>query len=269
MKICRNLVLPIVIASCLAVTACAGGGGAHPTKSLISSPTKAEGLYLGMLAAKTSEANLVPFLLLILENGEYWWMHGPGTASTLVLDNFVQGKGKSTGTTFASTTSTHFADPTIANASLTAIYVPNVSIDGASAASHLSATFSGVPSPRENYDHNAAANLSTIAGAWFLNTLDRQGAAINIGVTGVISGRSGACTLTGAIAPRESGKNVFNTSITFGPHPCPRAGQTSTGIGLSYLINDGGTRQLIIAGVDSGRTVSTALYGTRKSEKAN
>lgn len=267
MKTCGNLVLPIVIASALALTACASGRGTGSTKSLTAATTKAQGFYLGEVATTNPEV-VAPFQLLILENDEFWWMYGGSSPHNLVINYFIQGQGISTGTTFASKTGTDFRMLKAINNALQANYVANVSIDGtvtvpnfSAAVPHFSATFSAVP-PLQ-YDYNAAANLAPIVGTWFLNSLDRTGAAINIGATGVITGNSGACALTGTITPRESRKNVFNTSITFGPYPCDRAGLTCAGIGLSYTIEGGGTRQLIIAGVNSSRTVSTALFGTR------
>ena len=254
---------PVAIASSLALTACASGGGTGSTKSLTAATANAGGFYLGIIKTTNPEGIVAPFQLLILENDEFWWMYGGSSPYNLVINDFIQGQGKSTGTTFAYTTGKDFGLLWAINDALKANFVANVSIDGTVTVPQFSATFSAVPPL--SYDYNAAAILAPIVGTWFLNSLDRTGATINIDATGVITGDSGACKLTGSIAPRESGKNVFNTFIKFGPYPCGRAGQTSAGIGVSYTIEGGGSRQLIIAGVDSGRTVGTALFGTRNT----
>ena len=259
MKTCKYLALPIVLACALAVTACGGGGGSTTASTAVT--TKAEGLYSGTGSSTTPGLTVTPFQLLILENDEYWWMAGESTPSRLVVDGVEQGQGESTNTTFTLTAISD-GEPPI-TAVIMANFVQNVSFNGTVTGPNFSATISAFPLDRTIYDYKAAANLAAIVGAWSLTALDGSATTINIASTGAITGYSGACTLTGTIAPRESGKNVFNTSVTFGPAPCSRAGQTSTGIGLSYPIAGTTTRQLVIAGVDSGRTATTALYGTR------
>ena len=267
MKSCKRLVVPIVLASSLAMTACGGGSGGAGDITMASTAaiTKAEGLYSGTGSSTSPGVTVVPFQLLILENDEYWWMYGESTPSRLVVESFVQGQGKSTNTTFTSLTSTDFGDLESTDATFAATYVPNVSINGTatSTATDISATFSAFPLAVATYDYNAAANLPAIVGAWSLTAGDGSATAITIASTGAITGYSGSCTLTGTIAPRESGKNVFNTSVTFGPAPCLHAGQTFTGVGLSYPIAGTITRQLVIAGMNNGRTADTTLYGTR------
>ena len=109
MKICRNLVLPIVMASSLAMAACSRGGtGSDTMMSSTAATAKAEGLYLGTVASTTPGVSLGAFQLLILENDEYWWMYGDNAPTGLVVENIVQGQGKSTHTTFTSTTGTDF-----------------------------------------------------------------------------------------------------------------------------------------------------------------
>jgi len=192
-------------------------------------------------------------------------MAGESTTDRLVVEGAGQGQGQSTDTTFtfAFTLNSSTEGQAPINAAFAANYVPDVSINGTITAPEFSATFSAFPLAIATYDYNAAANLPAIVGTWPLTAGDGSATTISISATGAITGYSGSCTLTGTIAPRESGKNVFNTSVTFGPAPCLRAGQTFTGIGLSYPIAGTITRQLVIAGVNSDRTVDTTLYGTR------
>ena len=256
--------LSVAVASSLTMTACSrGGSGSAPTTSSTPATATAEGLYLGTVASTTPRVSLGAFQLLILENDEYWWMYGDNAPSGLVVENIVQGRGKSTATTFTSTTGTDFGGPSPSNMAITSDYVPNVSINGTVTAFYGSTAFSFAPPDRTTYDYNTAANLAAIVGAWSLSGLNDRAAAINIGASGVITGKSRRCTLTGTIAPRASGKNVFDTTVTFGPASCYYAGQTFTGIGLSYPVAGTTTRQLVIAGVNSDRTASMALYGTR------
>lgn len=246
----------MIMVSSFAMTAC-GGGGDSPASPPVT--TKAEGVYSGTLTGSTSSA----FQLLVLENDEYWTVYGRNTPGMFLVTGVVQGQGISTNTTFTSSNAKDFGVSPPTTGTITANYVVDVSMNGTLSLPGGTVTFSGAPIVRTTYDYNAAANPAAIVGVWSLTALDGSVAALNIGSTGAITGNSGGCTFTGTIAPRASGKNVFNTSVTFGPAPCLRAGQTATGIGLSYPIAGTATRQLVIVGVDSGRTAGTALFGTR------
>ncbi|HEU0189448.1 MAG TPA: hypothetical protein VFQ97_05570 [Gallionella sp.] len=85
---------------------------------------------------------------------------------------------------------------------------------------------------------------------------------MTIATNGSFTGSSGGCLFSGTFTPRASGKNIFDFTTTFGAAPCTLPGQTATGIAINYLLANG-TRQFVVAGVDTGRTVGTAVFGVR------
>ena len=92
---------------------------------------------------------------------------------------------------------------------------------------------------------------------------DGETANAMISSSGDVTGfTSRGCTFTGTVAPRPSGKNVFNVSITFGGSPCVLLGKTATGIAIQYPIGQAQT-ELELAVISSDRTEGVAAVGNR------
>lgn len=204
--------------------ACGGGGGGGSVAS-------AEGAYEGTLTGGTSDA----FQLIILENG----------------DRFTSGDARDFGTVPST------------SGSIASTFVEGRSIEGTVSASGRTISFSGEASPEGSYDYNAPATLETITGDWDLFGLDGSRVAVSIGANGTFASASAGCSFSGAFAPRASGKNVFDVTVTFGPAPCDLPGQTATGIGISSLPTGTGTNQLIVGLVDASRQLGIMLFGNR------
>ncbi|MBI2768194.1 MAG: hypothetical protein HYX47_01115 [Burkholderiales bacterium] len=95
------------------------------------------------------------------------------------------------------------------------------------------------------YNYNTPASLASIAGPW------NEG--IVVSATGAISGSMAniayrplasdfqrqhaytACAVSGTIAPRASGKNIFDVSLSFSGQGCAIAGQAHQGIALTSM----------------------------------
>lgn len=237
------------------LVACGGGGGDAPP----SSSTRAEGVYAGTLTGSSSSA----FELLVLENDEYWGLYGTNTASTFFVAGFIQGTGTSNNGSFTSSNARDFGTDPPASGSVSATYVADTSIKGTIAAPGGSVGFAGTPIVSSSYVYNTPAIVSTISGAWSLTALDGSSVALNVSSSGAFSGSTSGCLFSGTLTPRTSGKNVFNVALTFGGAPCALPNQPASGVAVSYLLANGVTRQIIIAGTNSARTSGTALFGTR------
>jgi hypothetical protein len=93
--------------------------------------------------------------------------------------------------------------------------------------------------------------------------LDGETATLTVASNGAIAGISSlGCSFTGTITPRPSGKNVFNTTLTFGGAPCALPGQSASGIALAYPLANGMTQLLAGAATASGST-ATAFFAQR------
>ena len=220
----------------------------------------AEGVYGGTLSGSPSTA----FRLLVLEDGSFWSMYGTATASVFGVAGFTQGAGTSVNGTFTSTNAKDFGFYPAVAGTATATYNTNAgTISGTSVTSSGTVGFSGGPIADSLYNYSAAANLSTVSGSWVTSSLTGESVAVSIGANGAVTGTSSlGCNFAGNVAPRPSGKNVYNVTLTFGPSPCLLAGQAATGIAVAYPLASGQT-QLVVAVTDLSRTAGTAVFGTR------
>lgn len=247
----------VVVAISGLIAACGGGGGSDPAPT--TGPS-AEGVYGGTLNGSASNA----FNLLVLENGDYWSLYGAQGASAFNVAGFFQGTGSSNNGKFSSSNGKDFGVFPAVSGAVDATYnAAAKTISGTTTSTSGSSTFSGGPITGSLYNYDAAATLSTVAGSWTTTSLTGETVTISIAAGGTFTGvSSGGCRFAGAVAPRASGKNVFNTSLTFGAAPCGLPNQPATGIAVAYPLASGRT-QLIVAVTDSARTVGAAVVGSR------
>lgn len=255
-------VASLTIASLALLAGCGGGGDGSTGASSDGTATvlTAEGAYAGTLTGASANA----FNLIVLEDGSYWAIYGNLVSNTLFVSGFVQGTGRSSNGNFSSTDAKDFGYAPAVAGTVTATYVAGTSISGTvSVPGAGSSSFSGSTAGIAPYSYSAAANLSDIAGSWNMALLSGDSASVVIAPAGSFTGvASDGCQFTGTIAPRASGKNVFNVSMTLGGGPCLPARQTVTGIGV-YSRTTAGTNQLIIGVVDTARTLGTTAIGQR------
>ncbi|MDE2253485.1 MAG: hypothetical protein KGL42_04360 [Betaproteobacteria bacterium] len=206
----------------------------------------------------------------MLDDGTYYAIYGTNGASGLTVNGFVQGQGSWGATTF---TSSNLRDFTAAGATLSgtlsATYTPGVSVSGtvteSNGSSTVSNTFTGTVPQASSYVYNSAADINAVSGNWTAYTLQGAGApvALTINPNGTFSGAQQGCSFSGTLTPRASGKNNFDVTVNFGANPCVLANGTASGIGLSYLVANSTTRQLLVAVVDPTRQFGTLLFGQR------
>jgi len=183
---------------------------------------------------------------------------------TFGIAGFVEGMGVSNNGSFTSSNAKDFGTSPAQAGTVNATYSASAAtISGTVSAPGGSVTFSGGPIAGSLYNYNTPASLATVAGAWTLTDLSGIGLTLNVGAGGAFTASSAqGCNFSGTIAPRASGKNVFNVTTTFGPAPYGLAGQTATGIAVAYRLASGAT-QLIVTAVDSTRTHGSVAFGTR------
>jgi len=189
-------------------------------------------------------------------------MYGSTANNVLYVSGFSQGTGTSNGTTYTASGSLDFALFPAISAPLTATYGSGT-INGTLTEAGRAVTFSGTAAAVAPYVYATPAKLSDVTGPWALALLDGETANVTITTTGTFNGQSsGGCQFSGSVAPDTAGKNVFTVSGTYGPAPCALPHQTSTGIAI-YSLTSTGLHQLVVAVVDSSRTVGMAGVGQR------
>ena len=236
----------------------AGGGG-----SSSGSPppvTTAEGYYSGTLTGADFSQSIG---LLVLENGELWGLYGTDSAASFSVAGFIQGTGISSSGTFTAPDTKKFESDTVVNAPVTATYDTTAkSITGSLPGDSGTVNFSAGPVAGSTYDYNAPATLTSITGSWTMTSCTGGTSAFTVASSGTFIGGGDGCQSSATIAPRPSGKNVFNLTVNFDGACRQFANQTLNGVALSYPLATGGQR-LLVAIVDSTRTLGQTLFSTR------
>ena len=259
----KNVIKHLMAATALSVLAACGGGGGSSTPTPTVTPLNlpaAEGIFTGTIAGSPNNA----FNLVVLENGDFWTLYGKQVPTGLSVVGIVQGTGTSSNSSFTSSNAKDFGFLPAINTTVSATYNPIVqTISGTLSSTAGNATFSGGQLTGSTYSYATPAALSSITGAWTTTSTSGENVSINVATSGAFTaiGSSG-CGFSGTITPRPSGKNVFNTAMTFGPAPCGLPGQTASGIAIVYPLTTGKT-QVILAQVDATRSFGSAAFGVR------
>lgn len=249
------------------LAACGGGGGdsgdttpvsTAPVTSPAPTPvtTSAEGVYQG-----TATNGLTQFSL-VLETGDLYVLYGKTVNSVFGVSGFLRGSGKSSSGAFTASDVREYAPGnTGITYALNGTYVAGSSLNGTLTGGATSTTFTGAALTNTNYSYTTPAKLADVAGAWTLYDLAGAKVSLSVAADGKFTGTSGSCAVTGTLAPRASGKNVFDFTLVFGAAPCALPGQSASGAALYFTI--GAQHQLIAAGTDASRANGTAIIGVR------
>lgn len=264
------LAIPALCILAASLAACGGGGGddngttptpvtTTPTPTPTPTPTvaAAEGAYIGTFGNGREHDTVV------LENDQFYTIYGRTVSAGFAVEGFLQGNGKSNNGSFSATDVVDSTTTTILPAAtLTATYSPGASLNGTLVEGGTSVSFTSAGISTSVFNYGAAPSLASLAGTWQLTSLRGTSNTFTVASTGAFTAVSGSCSFAGTFAPRASGKNIFDVNMTFGGAPCTLAGLSIKGIAISYLLTNG-QRQLIVAGLDAGRTNSAAFFGVR------
>jgi hypothetical protein len=248
----KNMTYWSLLSAAVLLAGCGGGGGDSP-----SSAGSPEGVYDGSIS------NDLVHSTVVLDDNRYYAIYGEEIDGGLAVAGLIQGSGVPNNGSFTSADLRDYVfDGSVVSGSLSASYREGVSFNGSITEQGQTVTFTGTPANDSQYNYNTAANLSNITGGWDLTTLQGESLTLDIQPGGAFTASSpGGCTLDGTIAPRASGKNVFDVDLTFGAAPCAFPGESANGIAIESLVD--GQRQLIIAGTTTDRSNGTVMFGTR------
>lgn len=248
----------------LILAACGGGGGGGSTAPAATA-SKAEGVYEG---SSTSGSALS---ILALENDEVYALYGTRSNGALTVSGFDWAQGTSSNGTYTSSVAKdYYYTGAVASGSIAASYVANTSFNGTFTGNGQQVGFTSAPPTNTTYVYNTPAVLSTITGSWSGSTLFGESGALIVSANGSSGNLSasftgsytGACTATGTVAPRASGKNVFDISLTFGAAPCSLPGSTVSGIAVSYLLTNN-QRQLVTIVTTADHAHGSVFFANR------
>jgi hypothetical protein len=251
MKCVSFKTLTLIVAVALTLSACGGGGGDDPAPASAAPVASVpQGVYGGTLT------NGGVFDMLALENGEVWALYGTQNSSTFVVRGLVQG-------TFADAKDFGYA-PALPVRVAAQYDAASKTMQGSIAASGSALVgFNGGPIAGSQYNYDQPASMSVIARSWITQASTGETLSFSVDGAGILNGSgSSGCRYSGWVAPRASGKNVFDVTVTFAGAPCTLAGQRVSGIAVAYAL-DLYTMQLVVGLVDALRTVGLTTVGTR------
>lgn len=241
--------LAAVAASVSLIVACGGGGGGGSTTN-----ASAEGVWTGTTSAGFD------LNVLVLENNEVLAIFGQVTNDVFGVVGFNRGSGIVNGTNLRGNGTEYVFDGSVTAGTLNATINEGLSLNG-TVVGASSVTFQTTPLSG-TYNYNTAAQLSDAEGVWSGELLNGDATSVTISSNGSIVGVSNGCNFSGTTTPRASGKNVFNTQITFAGSPCALPGQTVSGFALAYPITNN-TTQLLVAVTNSQNTAGTVFFAQR------
>jgi hypothetical protein len=220
----------------------AGGGGA-PAQQV----NTAEGFWTGPVS---SGFNLN---LAVLENGEAWGVYASGNTIFGALQGSVKGEGTAlTG----NGTDYYFPTDSATVATVAGTVNQKTSIEARSS--------TGVTmSLKYSAAYDQPASLATLAGQYAISgrTFDGGFAAnrLTIDSSGTFVLVDGQCTATGNLAPRNSGKNVFNLNVGFAGD-CLITGPVA---GVAYLETASTPMSLVALALKTDKSDGMIVVGTR------
>ena len=249
--------------------------GASGTKAIVrqvwrTGPTpraEAEGFWHGILGGGSS-SGVSGWSIAVLENGEIWAME-TFDATTIVQTVDVRIFGAFHGVADISG-STMTGPATVFN-DYPSRYITQSTFSGQFESKRSIMVYAlAVGTFFGSYDisYDQPATLSSITGTYSGTAVTGSDVysqtAITIDSGGTVSGTTAACTTTGRVTPRASGKNIFDVALAFSGTACPGGNGSSfsgIGAGIGYSGADG--RTLLIWTLNTSKTDGFLFKGWR------
>jgi hypothetical protein len=258
------------IFACAAVSvslvACGGSDSPAPAPAPAPAPTPApvpapSGLYQGT----SSNTSLPEIQLLALENGIMWGIYGRTVNGTFLVAGVLNSNGAANNGSYAATDlRDYFYTGMTYAGTVSASYTAAGTWNGTAIFPTSTVSFTTQKVSSSSYNYDTQAQLSAIAGSWSGTDLSGDPATVVISSTGAVSGNAQGCLFTGTAAPRPTGKNVFDVTITFANSQlCSLPGGSASGIGVTYPIAGTTRSQFLVAVQTPNRTLGDAFIAIR------
>ena len=281
----RSTLLPATaFAAALMLAACGSGGGSSSStdsgggsggsgsgggtdSGTGATKTSVEG-YWGGPTNRVDPVTGASFVMAgpVLENGEYWLV----VSLNGLIDSMVHGKGQSASSKFNSTDAKFWGKDGVqtnvpGTLASTDPFVVNTSFPGT--ANWLSGTQQVGWGFNLRYDssYDTPATTAYVVGNWagtvesstgrdrFTFIVTSQGsAAPAFALTFLAPSIQAGCVWSGTIAPRASGKNIYNVAMTIGQQPsCNLPGTVFNGIATPGINASTGKSRLVLTAIDT------------------
>ncbi len=237
-----------------------GGSGNNGGGSGVNSTGGNQGIYSGMASSGDT------YWAIILPDDKLFGIYGTANGNQLLLDGMITGQGTENSSGYTASVTDFPYTGAVKSGTFSATDFTGVSLNGTLAEDGTMTTFTGTSVLGSVWDYGTTfqtpASLSSISGTWTGTLLDGMTTTVTISSTGSVTGSSSGCSFTGTAVPDSSRTNFFDVSLTFGGSPCTFPNQTANGIGVEYLLSDGVTNQLLVAGT-VGNSAGTVFAAER------
>lgn len=255
-------------ATALALAGCGGGGsaGAPPPAPVPPPPPppdpRPSGLYIGTMTRTTNGvAAQNPLQMLALSDDSLWMFYTRTYAGVLILEGFIECQASYGAGTLQSS---NLADPNngIGPGTLTGTFAADGSITARGVDPVRTIDFAASKAAAATFDPAATATLADVSGNWPATGINGLPGTLDISTGGALTGLYNGGAITGTVAPRAAGGNVFDVQVTFADSLSQLDGVTFAGIAWRSALADG-TAQFIWAGVSADRQVFAGMLGVR------
>ena len=274
-----KLVPATVFAAALMLAACGSGGGSSSSGGGSGSgsgggtgatKTVVEG-YWGGPTNRVDPSTGGTFVMAgpILENGEYWFV----VSLNGLIDSLVYGKGQSASSKFNSTDAKFWGkdgvQTTVAGTlASTDPYVVNSTFPGSASWVAGGASVGWNFSLRYDATYDSPATSAYVVGNWAGTVESASGrdrfnfvvtsagsSAPTFTMTFVAPSSQAGCIWSGTIAPRPSGKNIYNVAMSIGRQAsCSLPGTVFNGIATPGINATTGKSRLVLTAIDPSNT---------------
>ncbi|MBI2768144.1 MAG: hypothetical protein HYX47_00845 [Burkholderiales bacterium] len=238
-----------------------GGGGSEPPAPAPTPPSLPQGLYLGVDIG-SGGLDVIPASasVLVLEGNEVWAANGFGQPLSLAVGsvtfarNDVANDLKTPAQVFAGNPLAELAGgglrrQTVELELAARVPAPTITLGFPGQATAPYRPAAALQTAASGFDYSRPADLREAAGSWTASELYGHGSgayagtlkaavAIRVDSGGSLSGVDpySGCQVSGTLAPRAGGRNVFDLGLTLSA--CAQAGQYA-GVGVRYLDRTG------------------------------
>ncbi len=236
--------LTVLLAAC-------GGGGDSASPPATPPAVTAEGFWEGPASTGVSVA------LAVLETGETWGVYTATSNGSIV--GALYGNTTSSGTTLSgSGKDFNIPSRTVGSGTYSGTFVAKSSINVATSTGN---TFSGTYKTAYDQPASLAAVAGTFSGVGVSGTSPVQTVSVTISPSGSITvpGTLG-CSAAGTGAPRPSGKNIFDVTVTFTGSTCALGNGAST-TGIAYY--DATTRRVVVMAMNAAKSDGFIYVGQK------
>ncbi|NTV10399.1 MAG: hypothetical protein HGA47_06440 [Zoogloea sp.] len=214
--------LALAVMGSAVVAACGGGGGSSAPAANNSTPSGAQGLWVGTTADNRTLSGIV------LSDGTFYMLYS-FVGNPASIAGVIQGNGSTLSSSISSSNAKdfNFEGNGILPVTVSASFTAKTSLNGSVSYTNTTNTFTST----YDTDYDATPSLATLAGSYSAQVTvsgGTQTATLTIATNGAISGNVSGCAISGTAVPRSDG-NVYDTSVTFNGSSCPFANQTFHG----------------------------------------